>query len=173
MKNLYLKIIDVFKTDETKQRFIDKELTPVNHVDFYRGQDYNQAEAHNFPALFVKWSVDYTQSPPSAILTFRVAWEQLRDTSSTNPTPKKSLKFIDFINLVDEILKEIETEHTSKFTLLNEELNVEDTIVDSHTLSYRCSYTGKSKIAKIEYKKGSIESLNENGHLITRFPVGN
>ncbi len=169
MKELYLKIIDVFNTEEIKQKFIEKELTPIKHVNLYRGQDYNQDEVHLFPALFVKWSIDYTQPTPSAIITFRIAWEQLRDTSSTNPTPEDSLKFIDTIDLIDEILKDIETEHTSKFTLLNEELNIEDTIVDSHSLGYRCTYTGKSKNAEIKYKKGTIQELEEDGVLVSRF----
>ena len=165
MKNLYLKIIAVFNKEETKQRFTDKNLPYVKHIDLYRGQDYNQTafEASLYPALFLKWSIDYGQSPPSAILTFRVAWEQLRDTSSLNQSPEKSLEFVDFVNLVDEILKEIETENTSKFTLLTEELNIEDTIVDSHSLNYRCSYTGKSKTASVQYQTGAIDKLEEQG----------
>ncbi|CAA0159005.1 hypothetical protein [Tenacibaculum maritimum] len=165
MKNLYLKIIEKFKDEEIRKRFTDKQLSFVKHVDLYKGQDYNtNTEAHLFPALYVKWSIDYSQNPPSANYNVRLAWEQLRDTSSLNSNDK-SLDFIDFVNLVDQILKEIETQHTSKFTLLSEELNAEDTIVDTYSLNYRFSYTGKTKTAVVQFQKGQIENLQEKGYI--------
>nr|BFF39058.1 hypothetical protein BACY1_08630 [Tenacibaculum mesophilum] len=173
MKNLYLKIIEKFNQAETIERFTEKGLPYIKTIDLYAGQDYNEGafEAHLFPALFVKWSIDYLQNPPSALLTFRVCWEQLRDTSNLNETPEEALRFIDFINLVDEVLKEIETENTSKFTLLSEELNIEDTITDTHSLNYRCSYTGKSKIAKTNYQAGAIDEVQEQGEIFTTVDV--
>lgn len=167
MKILYLKIIETFKKDEIIKRFRDKNLPIVKHVDLYKGQDYNQGafEASLFPALFVKWNIDYKSKPAIATITFRLCWEQLRDTSSLNSDPQQALKFLDFIDEVDSILKEIETEHTGKFTLVTEELNAEDTIIDTQELVYTCNYTGKESTSITNYKKGIIDDTDALGTL--------
>ncbi|CAA0152566.1 hypothetical protein [Tenacibaculum maritimum] len=169
MKVLYLKIVETFKKDKIIKRFTDKNLPIVKHIDLYRGQDYNQGafEASLFPALFVKWSIDYKTRPAIATITFRLCWEQLRDTSSLNNNPEQALKFLDFIDEVDNILKEIETEHTGKFTLATEELNAEDTIIDTESLVYTCNYTGKESTSIIDYQKGVIDNTEMIGTLFT------
>lgn len=167
MKALYLKIIETFENQNTQEKFTDLNLPFVKHIDLYAGQDYNEQafEAHLLPALFVKWSIDYNTRPAIATITFRLCWEQLRDTSSLSTDKTKSLQFLEFINKVDEILKEIETEHTGKFTLATEEINIEDTVTDSQSLVYTCNYTGKEKKAITIYQKGAIENTENNGHI--------
>ncbi|CAA0144767.1 conserved hypothetical protein [Tenacibaculum maritimum] len=167
MKLLYLKTIETFEKQETIDKFKALDLPHVKHVDLYKGQDYNEQafEAHLRPALFIKWNIDYKTRPALATVTFRLCWEQLRDTSSLNTDNTEALKFLDFIDKVDEILKEIQTEHTGAFTLATEELNIEDTITDTVSLVYTCTYSGKENTAVVNYKKGIIDETEGKGEL--------
>ncbi len=132
MKAFYTELIRKFKDSDIKNKFTGNNLPHVKFVDLYAGQDYNEKgfEAHLFPAVFVKWSIDYKSKMPIATITFRLAYEQLRDTSSISRASEKSLQFLDFITVVDEVIKSIETPNTGKITLLSEDFNIEDTIVD-------------------------------------------
>lgn len=54
-----------------------------------------------------------------------------------------ALKFLDFIEITDKVLKSIETPNTGKLYLLNEQNKIDETITDTYLLNYQCNYTGK------------------------------
>lgn len=173
MKAFYTELIRKFKDSDIKNKFTSNNLPSVKFVDLYAGQDYNEKgfEAHLFPAVFVKWSIDYKSKMPIATITFRLAYEQLRDTSSISRASEKSLQFLDFITVVDDVIKSIETPNTGKITLLSEDFNIEDTIVDVYTLVYNCTYSGKKNTLKTAFKQGVIDDVNLSGNLHTKLLI--
>jgi hypothetical protein len=161
MKNFYNKLHEVFDKQETKDTFINQGVPPVRYIDLYAGQEYDPQnfEAHLFPAVFVRWSIDYKQSPPIATLTFRLCYEQLRDMSNISQHKQEALKFIDFIALVDAAIKSIETLSTGKISLMSEDLSIEDTVVDVYILTYHCSYVGKQSAPQTKYLQGTVDDI--------------
>ena len=139
---------------------------------FYAGEDYNDNlfEAHIFPALLVQWQIAYTDNFEAvATLTFRLCYEQLRDLSSLGQNKAEGLKFLDFIDITDSVLKTIETPSTGKLHLISEILNIEDTIVDVFTLTYQCSYCGKQKSPQSRGLRGDFERVELAEKLKSRF----
>ena len=104
-----------------------------------------------------------------ATLTFRLCYEQLRDLSSLGQNKAEWLKFLDFIDITDSVLKTIETPSTGKLHLISESLNIEDTIVDVFTLTYQCSYCGKQKSPQTKGLRGDFERLEITEKLKSRF----
>lgn len=163
MKAFYKQLHEVFAKDENKDLYRKSGVVPPQFIDMYAGQDYNDTlfEAHLFPAIFVRWTIAYTDNyEATATLTFRLCYEQLRDLSNLGQNKNEALKFIDFICITDEILKTIETPNTGKLHLINEELNIEDTVVDVFTLTYQCSYSGKQKAPQTQGKQGNFDVVN-------------
>ncbi len=142
--------------------------------DFYKKlhetQDYNPQlfEIHLYPAVFVSWNINYESSNPIATIVFRLAYEQIRDFSSISANKNEALKFLDFIAITDKVIKTIESKNTSKLMLANEELNIEETVVDVFTLTYRCNYYGKSKKPQCERDKGMFEDIDLKKQLIQK-----
>lgn len=170
MKAFYNQLISTFITPETKGKFTSKGIIPIKHIDLYAGQDFNENsfETHGYPALFIQWSINYSTTPAVATITFKICNEQLRDVSSISQSREKGLKFMDLINITDSIIKTIETEHTGKLTLLSEDFNIEDTIVDTYTLVYQCSYTGKQNTLQKEYLQGTVDKVSVDSGLFQR-----
>lgn len=168
MKSFYNKLHEVFQQEETKDMYRQKGIVPIQFIDLYAGQDYMEEffEAHLFPALFVRWSINYADNNNGvATLTFRLAYEQLRDMSSMGTTRDEGLKFIDFIAITDQILKTIETKNTGKLHLISEELTIEETVVDVFTLTYQCGYFGKQKAPVVPKQQGQYVEVNQVGNL--------
>ncbi len=163
MKDFYTKLHQVFETEENKDKYRTMGIPAVRHIDFYAGQDFSPEyfEANLFPALFFAYTIDYNTTPPTATLTFRLCYEQMRDLSSRAKATSKieGLKFLDCINITDEILKSIETSFTGKLKLQNEGQQLEDTVVDVHILTYTCSYEGKEKSPSKEYLQGQVDKV--------------
>lgn len=173
MKALYLKIIEKFITeetsDETKDKYRSKGIMPPQYIDLYAGQDKDPQYFEFFPvpALLVNWSIDYKQTPPIATVTFRLLYEQIRDTSSNSANATEALKFLDFIEITDSILHGLESTHTGKLERASEDLEIEPVITDEYILVYQCSYTGKEKAREnptghfddIEIKGGLFKAL--------------
>lgn len=77
------------------------------------------------------------------LLTFYLCYEQLHDMSNLGTNTDLALKFLDFIEITDKVLKSIETPNTGKLYLLNEQNKIDETITDTYLLNYQCNYTGK------------------------------
>lgn len=171
MKNFYQKIIKTFDKEDTMDRFIEQNISPVRYIDIYAGQDLDPEnfELFSSTSLLVEWNIDHSQKPAVANVTFHVGYEQLRDTSNISLNRELGLKFLDYIDLINEILSEIESESTGKLNLINEGFNQMDSIVDVYLLQYECSYNGKTKNPQNDYLEGSYENLKLNGHLINKF----
>ncbi|MCD8418734.1 hypothetical protein, partial [Tenacibaculum finnmarkense] len=58
-----------------------------------------------------------------------------------------------------------------KITLLSEDFNIEDTIVDVYTLVYNCTYSGKKNTLKTAFKQGVIDDVNLSGNLHTKLLI--
>ncbi len=170
MKEFYNKLHSTFDSQEVKDLYFDNNIEPVKYIDIYAGQDYNPQlfEAHLYPALFVTWSINYDSETPVANVIIRLAYEQLRDFSNISANKEEALKFIDFIAITDKIIKTIESKNTSKLLLTNEELNIEETVIDVFTLTYRCNYFGKSKKPIQEFERGQINELQLKKQLLQR-----
>lgn len=163
MKTLYLKLIDTFTKDETiKELYTERNVDPVRHVDLYSGQDVNPEyfELTIYPALFVSFSIDHIQN--IATLTFRLCYEQLRDTSSMSITTQESLKFFDFIDLTDTILQKMESERFGKLVPVSTEQQIEETVTDEFILTYQTSYT---KNTDTKDSTGTFEDIEIKGGL--------
>lgn len=172
MKDFYNKLHQVFEQEATKDLYRSKGIVPIQYIDFYAGQDYNDNlfEAHIFPALLVQWQIAYTDNYEAvATLTFKLCYEQLRDLSSLGQNKVEGLKFLDFIDITDSILKTVETPSTGKLHLINESLSIEDTVVDVFTLTYQCSYCGKQKSLQTKGLRGDFERVELTAKLKSRF----
>ena len=170
MKTFYKKVIAVFEKAETKTKFTDKEISPVGYIDLYAGQDLNEENFELFsqPALLIDWDIDYSGDVPRATLTLYCCFEQLRDTSNISLNRELGLKFLDYIDAIDEIVTTIETEISGKLELVSEGFNKMDSIVDIYLLTYECSYSGrKNPLSK--YQAGDYDKLNLEGNLTVEF----
>lgn len=171
MKSFYSQLHTVFSKEETKDLYRQQGIVPVQFIDLYAGQDYMEEffEVHLFPAIFVRWSINYADNNNGvATLTFRLAYEQLRDMSNLGQNKAEGLKFIDFINITDKILKTIETETTGKLHLISEDLNIEETVVDVFTLTYQCAYYGKQKAPQTKGMQGDYDAVTITKQLKNR-----
>ena len=170
MKTFYKKVIAVFEKAETKAKFTDKEISPVGYIDLYAGQDLNEENFELFsqPALLIDWDVDHSGDVPRATVTFYCCFEQLRDTSNISLNRELGLKFLDYIDAIDEIVTTIETEISGKLELVSEGFNKMDSIVDIYLLTYECSYSGRKKPLD-KYQAGDYDKLNLDGNLKYEF----
>jgi hypothetical protein len=157
MKSFYNKLIQVFSAETTKDLYRSKGIECPKFIDIYAGQDYDSEsfEIYPMPAIFVNWNIDHRQKPALATVTFRLCYEQLRDTSSLGKNTAEALKFIDFIEITDDILTKIESECTGKLTTATEEITLEPIVVDQYILTYTCSFIRKAR----EQVTGTVENI--------------
>lgn len=162
MKAFYNKLIQTFEKEEIKDLYRSKGVIYPKFIDLYGGQDIDPEsfEIYPQPAIFVSWSIDHRQKPPSATITFRLCFEQHRDTSNLGRNTQEALKFIDYKDITDDILQKFESEDTGKLTPSTEELNVEPIITDQYVLVYSCSYKNKkiTPDAQGEYNDITVKS---------------
>jgi len=165
MKEFYKKLIETFTKEETMDLYRTKGIDCPKFIDLYAGQDLDPEsfDLYPCPAIFVSWTIDHRQKPAQANVTFRMCYEQMRDTSSIGKNTAEALKFIDFIEITDGILETFETEHTGKLNAATEELNLEPIVVDQFVLTYNCSYTKKAR----EKLTGSVEDIKIKTGLFT------
>jgi len=166
MKTFYKKAITVFDKAENKAKFTEKNISPVSYIDLYAGQDLDEENFELFsqPALFIEWDVDYSGESPRATVTFYCCYEQLRDTSNISLNRDLGLKFLDYIDTIDEVIRTIETEVSGKLDLVSEGFNKMDSIVDIYLLTYECSYSGR-KNPLDKYQAGDYDKLELKGQL--------
>lgn len=162
MKAFYKKLLETFNKEEIKDLYRTKELTPVQFIDIYAEQDLipEWFEAHQYPALLVSWNIHYTESEAVAHLTFSICYEQLHDTSSLGQNTDLALKFLDFVEITDKVLKSIETPNTGKLYLQSEQNKIDETVTDVYLLNYQCNYTGKKQTLQKEYLQGDYEDIS-------------
>lgn len=166
MKEFYKKAITAFEKAETKSKFTNENIPPVSYIDLYAGQDLNEENFELFsqPALFIDWDIDYSGDVPRATLTLYCCFEQLRDTSNISLNRELGLKFLDYIDIIDEVATTIETEVSGKLELVSEGFNKMDSIVDIYLLTYECSYTGR-KNPLDKYQAGDYNTLDLKSNL--------
>lgn len=163
MKKFYLKLVETFiQNNDVRGRYTEKDIDPVQHIDLYSGQDLNPEyfELAIYPALFVQFSIDHQNE--LATITFRMCYEQLRDTSSQSTVVEEALKFFDFVELTDEIIQTIETESFGKLQPVTTEQQTEETVTDEFVLTYQTSYT---KSTGKQNATGTYEDVEIKGNL--------
>lgn len=166
MQTFYRKLIEVFEKPENKALFTNKNLTPIQYIDLYAAQEQFEENFELFTsnALLVEWSIDYSGDTPIAIFTLYCCYEQLRDTSNISQNRELGLKFLDYIDCINEVAQSIETEKTGKPELVTEGFHKMDSIVDVYLLTYECSYSGrKNPLSK--YQAGDYDKLDMKGTL--------
>jgi hypothetical protein len=170
MKAFYNKLIEAFEKPENKAKFIDQNITPVQYIDIYAGQEQFEENFELFsrPALLVDWDVDYKTQLPTATVTMYCCYEQLRDTSNISLNRELGLKFLEFVAIIDEIASTIESETTGKLNLVSEGFNKMDSIVDIYLLTFECSYKGR-KNPLDKYQAGDYDTLDLQSNLTIEF----
>lgn len=145
MKAFYSKLVATFESEKVQQQYTSNGLEYPQFIDLYGGQDLDPEsfEVYPYPAIFVSWSIDHKLKPAMATVTFRLCFEQYRDTSNLGINTEEALKFIDYKEVTDDILRKFESEDTGKLEALTEELNIEPVITDQYILVYNCSYKNK------------------------------
>lgn len=164
MKKFYLKLIETFIQDnDVREKYTEKGIDPVQHIDLYSGQDVNPEyfELAIYPALFVQFSIDHQNE--LATITFRLCYEQLRDTSSQSTMTVEALKFFDFVEMTDKILQTIETESFGKLQPVTTDQQTEETVTDEFVLVYTASY--KKAPEASEETTGTFEEVEIKGNL--------
>ena len=170
MQTFYRKLIEAFEKPENKAVFTDKNISPVEYIDLYAGQEQFEENFELFsrPATLVEWGVDYGGDVPIATITLYCCYEQLRDTSNISLNRELGLQFLDYIDCIDSVAQTIETEKTGKLELVSEGFHKMDSIVDVYLLTYECSYSGR-KSPRGDYQEGEIETLDLKGNLTIEF----
>lgn len=160
MKLFYKKLTETFEKEEIKDLYRTKGLTPVQFIDLYAEQDLipEWFEVHHYPALLVSWDINYSNDTAVANIIFYICYEQLHDTSNLGTNTEMALKFLDFIELTDEILKNVISKNTGKLELVSENYKRDETVVDVYILNYQCSYSGK--LNTLQYLQGNVDELN-------------
>ena len=166
MKLFYKKIIETFNNETNKQLFLDQNISPVQYIDLYAGQDQfdDNFELFSQPALLVEWDINHSDDIPAVTVKFYCCYEQLRDTSNISLNRNLGLKFLDFIAIIDQIIRTIESEDTGKLKIQSEGFNKMDSIVDIYLLTYNCS--GTAKKSPLQYEEGKIETLDLQSNLV-------
>lgn len=143
MKGLFTKIQTKLTDAAAIAKFTAATLPPVKYVDLYKGQYYNQAafELMPLPAILFEWRINHIDGLTS--INIHIVYEQARTTSSASPNQAEALKYFDYIDTVNELIMETESETTGKLELTNEEPAKEEVIPTVYILSYNCPYTGK------------------------------
>jgi hypothetical protein len=170
MNTFYKKAIETFEKEENKQRFINKNISPVQYIDLYAGQEQfeDNFELFSQPALLIDWDVDYQTQPPTATVTLYCCYEQLRDTSNISLNRDLGLKFLDYVAIIDDIARTIESETTGKMEIITEGFHKMDSIVDIYLLTYECSFKGR-KNPLDKYQAGDYDKLDLNKNLTYEF----
>lgn len=170
MNAFYKKAIETFEKPENKQKFLDKNISPVQYIDLYAGQEQFEENFELFsqPAILVDWDIDYQTQPPTATITFYCCYEQLRDTSNISLNRELGLKFLDYVATIDSIAGTIESEETGKPEIVSEGFHKMDSIVDIYLLTYECSFKGR-KNPLDKYQAGDYDTLDLKGKLTIEF----
>lgn len=160
MKHFYTQLLATFKKEENQNLFKKVGLPPIHHIDLYAGQDTDPSlkEIYRLPALFINWNIDYTPNQAIVTMDFRIAYEQLRDSS--NYTKTNSFAFLEFPKITDQIINSFTNEDTGRLHLQSEAIEIEPTVVDVYTLSYKALYFFNASKKKSPHKNGLIDNLN-------------
>lgn len=169
MKTFYNKLIEAFELPDNKAKFGD--ITPVQYIDIYAGQDQFEENFELFaqPALLVDWDIDHQSEQPTATVNLYCCYEQLRDTSNISFNRELGLKFLDYIEIIDSIVRTIESEETGKLELVSEGFNKMDSIVDIYLFTYQCSYSGRKNPQHNKYDEGDYDTLDFTPNLTVEF----
>jgi hypothetical protein len=170
MKTFYKKAIEAFEKPENKEKFTSLNISPVQYVDLYAGQEQFEENSELFsqPAVLIDWDVDYQTDIPTATVTLYCCYEQLRDTSNISLNRDLGLKFLDYVATIDEVARTIESETTGKLEIVSEGFHKMDSIVDIYLLTFECSYKGR-KNPLDKYQAGDYDTLDLKGNLTIEF----
>lgn len=162
MKAFYSKLIETFEKAEIRDKYSSQGVDYPEFIDLYGGQDLNPEsfEIYPYPAIFVTWSIDHRQKPSMVTVTFRLCFEQYRDTSNLGHNTEEALKFLEYVEITDNILRTFESPDTGKLEAATEELNIEPIVTDQYILVYNCSYKNKkiTPETKGEYNDITVKS---------------
>lgn len=168
MKAFYKKLIQTLEEGDNKALFVQKDITPPKYIDLFADQYFNPEAFDLFHAnaVLVEWDIDHNTAPSLATITAHCCYEQLRFTDNTSKNRELGLLFLDYIRLVDKIIRTIESKNTGKLKLVNEGFQKMDSIVDVYLLTYQCSYTPDQETPT--YQDGAYEGLDMDGNLVKK-----
>ena len=165
MKELYNTIIERLTSDQSKETYRSAGVPACKFIDLFRGQyfDYPGNDLIPCPAVLFEHTIVYdNKGEGTATVTLHLCYEQPRDTSSISRVKENALKFFDFVDVTHDLIRELESTHTGKLQLTNEEIVKDDAIVNVYLLSFSCRYTGRNR-EKFNYVTG--ENLETNGRV--------
>ena len=168
MKAFYKQLISTFELPANQALFTIQGIAPVQYIDIYAGQDQFEENFELFarPALLLDWDIDHETKPSTATITLYCCYEQLRDTSNISQNRELGLNFLDYINIIDGIVRTVESKETGKLELVSEGFNKMDSIVDIYLFTYKCRFEGRKNPLQKDYEAGSYDTLDLTSNLI-------
>ncbi len=165
MKALFQKITDTLTGQPAQLLFKQFSVKPVRYVDLYKGQyqQWEKFEAHRLPAVLFEWQINHNVNPntnrSTATLVLHLIYEQIRSSSSLFNN-NDSLAYFDFVTAVNQLVENLEAEHTGKLQLINETSSNPEAIEQAILLTYQCAYTGKAQDKSNKWTYTDENSVN-------------
>lgn len=180
MKSFFTKLQERLFSEEAKQCFHNANVKPIAEIDFYKQQYLSQElfETLILPAVLVDFDIVYPnhKKPAEATISLHCCYEIIRDTSGRKQvTGNNALTFFDFVDIIFSLVKDLESPNTGKLELTSENQEKNDSIIYTHILTFKCTYTGKLTKLKDKYTftEENKLSLNTDSHLVQRYNFDN
>ena len=178
MKKCYLKFQERLFSDKAKALFTEANVKPVASIDFFKQQYLVQEEFDLMvlPAVYVDYEINHDPDKKSSdvVITLHLCYETLRDTTGRKKmTANNALKFFDYVDIVYELVKDLQTDETGKMELTGENQEKNDAIIYTHLLIFKASYHGRFELAKNQYNftegDSNLDVDGDNSGLVQRF----
>ncbi|MDD2984712.1 MAG: hypothetical protein PHQ74_15140 [Crocinitomicaceae bacterium] len=174
MKELYQKIIEILTSQLVKDEFVENGLKPIQTIDLYKGQyqAWEEFELIPLPAVLIDWSVfegaqGNNKDNRQLSLTLHLIYEQVQDTSNFGDLTT-SLRFFDFIELVQKHIGNLKTEKVGNLIFISQQPVALDRPGIVHSISYNGVFYGFSTDPKddFDYTAENESDLDLSGELV-------
>lgn len=169
MDKLLLKVYTEFEAK--KQFFTDNNLKAIEHLDLYRGQPVapKRFEIFALPAIFFNYTIDWSESEKGSgklNLDAHVLIDAGHHTDNHSPNRESGLSIVQYYRMIDYVLRNLESENTSKLKLMSES-PVETDYYNYHIMHYQAVITdtwvkhpmNEAIIEKIEINEGQTRFI--------------
>ncbi|MFR8080625.1 MAG: hypothetical protein ACLU6Z_02615 [Odoribacter splanchnicus] len=125
MKNLYLKIIDVF--EKNKNMFHEAGLMPVETIDLYDGQPFDPTNFEfTYPAVFVDYRIEWgkgnnIRKQGTLEVEIHVLTHPGPGTENFNPRMEEGLEKLEYYKLIADLMETVATDNIQRLVVTGEE----------------------------------------------------
>lgn len=130
MKNLYLKIIDVF--EKNKNMFCEAGLSPVETIDLYGGQPFEPTNFEfTYPAVFIDYRIDWgkgnnMRKQGTLEIEAHILTHPGPGTENFNPRIEEGLEKLEYYELIAGLMETVATDNIQRLVMTGEEPVVTD-----------------------------------------------